>query len=145
MLSCLSIVDLMSFYCWDFLSSVSLLLINMLLDLFKFFMRSHISYYLMLNFEATYSYDISFLLAILTTSSRSFAHKSINLRLLRLHAEGFSVSFTQEGYSLKRFDCSWFSLKSSLVINLSEDGSYDPIIYSTCSLITRRILLEIYA
>ena len=64
------------------------------------------SYYLMLNFEATYSYDISFLLAILTTSSRSFALKSINLRLLRLVADGFSVSFTQEGYSLKRFDFS---------------------------------------
>ena len=64
------------------------------------------SYYLMLNFEATYSYDISFLLAILTTSSRSFALKSISLRLLRLHAEGFSISLTQDGYSLKRFDIS---------------------------------------
>jgi hypothetical protein len=64
------------------------------------------SYYLMLNFEATYSYDISFLLAILTTSSRSFALKSINLRLFMLEADGFSVYFTQEGYSLKRFDFS---------------------------------------
>ena len=145
MLSCLSIADLMSFYCYDFLSSASLLLINMLFALFKFFMRSHISYYLILNFEATYSYDISFLLAILTTLSRSFALKSISLRLLRLHAEGFSVSFTQEGYSLKRFDFSRFSLKSSLVINLSEAGAYDPIICSTCSLITRLILLEIFA
>ena len=145
MLSCLSIVDMMSFYCYDFLNSISLLLINMLFDLFKFFIRSHMSYYLMLNFEATYSCDISFLLAILTTSSRSFALKSISLRLLRLHAEGFSVSFTQEGYSLKRFDCSWFSLKSSLVINLSEKGFYDPIICSTYSLITRRMLLACYA
>ena len=145
MLSCLSIADLMSFYCYDFLSSASLLLINMLFALFKFFMRSHISYYLILNFEATYSYDISFLLAILTTLSRSFALKSISLRLLRLHAEGFSVSFTQEGYSLKRFDFSRFSFKSSLVINLSEEGSDDPIICSTCSLITRLILLEIFA
>ena len=99
----------------------------------------------MLNFEATYSYDISFLLAILTTSSRSFALKSINLRLLRVLADGFSISFTQEGYSLNNYDPTLFSLKSSLVINLSEAGAYDPIICSTCSLIIRRILLEIYA
>ena len=60
----------------------------------------------MLNFEATYSYDMSFMLAIFTTYSRSFAVKSINLRLLRLQAEGFSISLTQKGYSLKRFDLS---------------------------------------
>ena len=124
---------------------MSLLLINMLFDFFKFFMRSHISCYLMLNFEATYSYDISFLLAILTTSSRSFALKSINLRLLRVVADGFSVSFTQEGYSLNNYDPTLFSLKSSLVINLSEEGSYDPIICSTCSLIRRRMLLASFA
>ena len=141
MLSCLSIVDMMSFYCYDFLNSISLLLINMLFDLFKFFMRSHMSYYLMLNFEATYAYDISFLLAILTTSSRSFALKSINLRLLRLAAEGFSISLTQEGYSLNNYNPTLFSLKSNLVINLSDSGVYDPIICSTCSLTALRILL----
>ena len=66
----LFIVAIISPSCCVFLNSVSLLLRNMLFDLFKFFMRSDTSYFFILNRKATYSYDTLLLLAILTIYSR---------------------------------------------------------------------------